>query len=732
MKQEFPTGIVTLVFTDIEDSCLHWERHRAAFRPALDEHNRVIREVSAEWNGCEVGSEGDAFFLVFSRATDAVQFAVEAQQRLAACPWSTLLPDHGEIRVRIGMHTGEPLAVTNSGRPDYLGPAVNRAARVSSAAHGGQVLVSEATHTLVRGALPPGITFLDLGTHRLKGVGEEVLWQVCHPALAADFPKPSTLDASRHNLPLPSTPFIGRDQDLQEWAALLHSPGTRLLTLTGPGGIGKTRCALQLAELVGEQFADGVWWVGVEEALNGEGMIQRIAYHLRIHLQPQPSVQEQLWAFLRDREMLLVLDNTEQIPDAGRVVKELLAEAPLLKCLVSTRRALDLRQEKVVEVQPLPGAEAEALFVEAARSRSTRFCISPENAADITELCRRLEGVPLAIELAASRIVGLTPREIIGRLKQQLRLLQSRSPDLPPRQRALRGAIDWSYELLSSEDQQVFLQLSVFAGGFQMEHAEAIVEGTDPFESVLELRRQSLLRADTDASSQETRFQMLEAVRQYAAENLQDESIRERHAAFYAQFAEHRVEQIRSRNEAEALAELSGEFENLRAAFAWAEEQRAPELSARLAMALYHIAHPRGFWEEARLCLEAGERVLQTAPPNPARVELQTEIDLCLAGLVQDLGDLPSARARALCGLGRCRESGRALPTAEALNLLGLIEMDLGNAPASRECLEESLSHHTHTPPPPPPHHTPPHPPPQTHPPHPPGPAPPPPKNPQP
>jgi predicted ATPase/class 3 adenylate cyclase len=682
-----PGGIVTLVFTDIQGSSDLWEQHRAAFKPVLDEHNRLVREAAARWNGYEVKTEGDAFFLVFSRASDGVRFGVDAQRALTAYPWKTVLPGLGVLRVRMGLHTGEPLLARHpNGVPDYYGPAVNRAARVGAAGCGGQVILSESTRALAGPELPPAITFLDLGEHRLKGVGAERLWQVCHPELPQQFPPLKTLDRIRHNLPLPPTPFIGREEEVYRWVTLLRAPDTRLLSLTGFGGLGKTRAALHLAELCVDEFRDGVWWVEVEEALNGDGMIQRIAYHLRVHVEPQPSVREQLWSFLREREMLLILDNTEQIPDAGNVLNELLAAAPGVRLLVTTRRALELRWERVAEVPPLPAPDAESLFLERARSRQPGFETTEDNREDVAELCRRLEGVPLAIELAATRVAAMTPREILQRLDDCFRLLQTRAPDLPPRQRALRGAIDWSHELLTEEDRELFAELSVFAGGFTMQSAEAVSQSYDVFEGISELRRHSLLRAETVATTQQTRFSMLEAVRQYAAEKLQNEQVRERHAGYFLCFAEERAERMRSPEEGHALDEMALEFDNLRAALLWAGQAERRELTARLGLAFYPLIHRRGFWAEAKRCLEMSLNAAQGLGAQGR--SLEGSLRHCLASILHDMGDYEHAAKEGGTALRIRTDTGESRTAAETLNLLGLIAMDSGDAERSERHLE--------------------------------------------
>lgn len=695
---EYPAGIITLVFTDIQGSSDLWERYRSAFQPVLQEHNRLLREAARQWNGVEVKTEGDAFFLVFARASDAICFARDAQLALKRYDWPSLLPDLEAIKVRMGVHTGEPiLSAHPDGTADYFGPAVNRAARVGGAGHGGQVVISDSSRTLALAELTPELSWLDLGLHRLKGVGEERLWQLCHADLPNEFPALTTLNSQRHNLPLSPTSFIGREGEIEQILERLRQADTRLLTILGFGGLGKTRLALQVAELCADDFADGVWWVELETARSGDDMVTRIASTLRLHLHPQPTVREQLWNFHRDRRMLLALDNLEQIPDAPQVVNELLKAAPHLKVLVTTRLPLELAGERRVEIRPLPGSDAQALFAERARSRQTDFELTDDNRADVTELCLRLEGVPLAIELAASRITGMTPREILARLDEPLRLLQSRSPDLTPRQRALRGAIDWSVDLLTEDDKLLFAQLSVFAGGFSMTAAEAVCEAFDVFEGVMELRRHSLLRGETDAG-QQTRYAMLESVRSYARERLdatpQGEAMRRRHADYFLRFAQERVARLNTRDEIAALEQLSTELDNLRSAFKWASQAGQNELAGSLALCLHYPLYRRGFWDEALERLQKGlDAVPETASANvPALQAIRAQLLLQRAGLDHDRGDYPASNEAVKAALALFRVLQDEEGQADGLNLLGLLSIAAQRLDVARTLFEKSLS----------------------------------------
>ncbi len=709
-----PTGIITLMFTDIQGSTALWERLGDAFRLVLERHNHLLRERIQFWDGYEVKTQGDSFMVAFARATDAVECALDVQRMLRAQQWEQGIE---ELRVRVGIHTGEPfLGYDSGGRLDYFGPMVNRAARVAAAGHGGQILISSATRDVVQDALTGDVQLRDFGRHRLRGLEQlEHIFEVRHPDLPDDFPPLRTLRPERHNLPLISTPLIGRTQEVKMWCALLRQLTTRLLTLLGFGGMGKTRCALQLSELClsdfPEDFPEGVWWVELEETRSGEEMVNRMASRLPLALQPQPSVREQLWNFLRDRQLLLVLDNTEQNPDATQVIHELLNVAPSVKCIVTTRRALELQVERVVDVPPLPPSDAERLFVERARARKVDFALTPDNAVDVAELCRRLEGVPLAIELAASRIVGMSPREILHRLSERFRLLQTRAPNLPARQRALRGAIDWSYDLLTDDDKDLFAQLAVFAGGFALSDAEAVCDALDVMEGVMELRRHSLLRSETDAATQQTRYFMLESVREYAMEKMQGFTdagmqVRRRHAEHFLRFAEQQATQERTPNESAALREMERNSDNVRAALLWAREfvvshevpmqsgrsdDEAAELCARLALALGWFLELRGFWQTAlqftHIAIDSSPNHPTTQPPNLLIARLLR----LQASLHHDLGDLPAARQRAEESLEAFRQLHDDAGVAASLNLLGLIARREGKLDEAASHFEESL-----------------------------------------
>lgn len=710
---QLPTGVITLIFTDIEGSTQLWEKHPDAFSKALAAHNNLVRQIAAHWDGYEVKSQGDSFMLAFERVTSAIYFSIELQRGLQEFSWP---PSTGAPRVRVGIHTGEPFRGYDAGgRPDYFGPMVNRAARISDAGHGGQILLSAATRDIAVGALSTDVETMDLGFHRLRGIeAPEQIFEVRHPDLADEtgapraFPPLRTSDALRSNLPIYSTTFIGRNRELPELCEMLGQPDTRLLTVIGFGGMGKTRLTLQLAERCSSAFTDGAWWVALDEVWTSDAMISRIAYHVGLQIQPEPSLKEQLLAFLRPRRLLLVLDNVEQVEGAAQVISEILKSAPHIKCVVTSRRALDLQIERVREVLPMPVGDATNLFVDRACAQM-QFQLSGDNAEDVTELCRRMEGIPLAIELAASRATTLSPREILRRLDERVQVLQSDSPDLPPRQRALHAAMDWSHSLLLTTDQDLFAQLSVFTGGFSLDDVEAVCSqaGSTPdleqpssiLDCVTRLRAHSLLRSEIVPQTQQTRYFMLEALRDYAHGKLQLRGkqafeIAARHAAYFLQFAQERVALLRGPNAQRAVAEMEAAFDNVRAAADWSGLHGDALEHVRLSLALGTFLQCRGFGHEALRRLQAGQNQLQEliritetqdTPPYREYSRLEGALRREVAGAHLDHFHWPQARAEATLAREKFESAGDARGIAQAMNLLGLCDKAESHFSESRE-----------------------------------------------
>src|ERR687887_1884255 len=448
-----PSGTVTLLFSDIEGSTRLLQRTGDAYAELLAEHRRILREAFASHRGYEMDNEGDAFFVAFGSANDAAAAAVAGQRALADHDWR----DGNEVRVRMGLHTGEPRAV--GGR--YVGLVVHAAARIMAAGHGGQVLVSESTCAL----LDDRFEVRDLGAHRLKDLpGTQQLYQLQIDGLPANFPPLKTLDHRPTNLPLEPNAFIGRTRELKEAWSLLTRQDARLLTLTGTGGTGKTRLALRLASGAVEQFPNGVFFVSLAPVRDWELVVPSIAQTLGLREQAGETVLETLGEYLRDRRILLLLDNFEQVLPAAPALSGLLGSAPGVNMLVTSRTPLHIAGERTYSVPPLVETESVNLFVERAQAADAEFAVTDANARAVAEICARLDGLPLAIELAAPRVRVLSPRALLDRLDKHLPVLTSGPRDAPDRQRTLHATIEWSHSLLSADEQRLFRRLGGFVG----------------------------------------------------------------------------------------------------------------------------------------------------------------------------------------------------------------------------------------------------------------------------
>jgi predicted ATPase/class 3 adenylate cyclase len=607
---KLPTGTVTFLFTDIEGSTRTLLEHGDRYAALLETHAEVIRAVVATRGGIEVNTEGDAFFVVFTSPAEAVRAAAEIQRGLAGYPW----PHGVSIRVRIGLHTGEGVL----GADDYVGLDVHRAARVARAGHGGEVLLSETTRSLVTNALPAGASLRDLGPHRLKDLDQpERLFQLVLPDLPSNFPPPRTLDARPNNLPAQLTSFIGRAKTIREIERLLE--GTRLLTLTGAGGSGKTRLALELAHRRLSLFEDGAFMVELAPIRDPALVPSRIAESLGVPQIPGRTTLEVLEGHLRDRDLLLLLDNFEQVTAARDVIENLLTAAPKLKILVTSREVLSLRGEQEFEVpsmespdlERLPDVltlgrfEAVRLFTDRAAAARPSFRVTTENASAVAGITARLDGLPLAIELAATRIKLLNPEQILVRLQRSLAILTSGALTLPERQRTLRGAIAWSYDLLDEPERRLFARLSVFTGGWTLESAEAVCDpgslGLDPLEGLTSLVDKSLVRK---ADPAQDRFSMLETIREFGQEQLQrgddlEDTLR-RHGEYFLRLALEAEPRLTGEERGQWLDRCEREHPNFRAALSWAIEVGQARLAQELAGALWRFWEQRGHLTEGR------------------------------------------------------------------------------------------------------------------------------------
>jgi predicted ATPase/class 3 adenylate cyclase len=655
---ELPTGTVTLLFTDIEGSTRLLQRVGDAYAGLLAEHRRLLDESFRRHGGIVVDSEGDAFFVAFASAKDAVAGAADAQLALAGHDWH----EENEIRVRMGLHTGEPRVV--EGR--YVGLDVHHAARVMAAGHGGQVLVSEATRAL----LDDAARLRDLGEHRLKDLSRpQRLYQLELDGLPGEFPALKTLDNRPTNLPVQPNELIGRERELGEASALLRN-GLRVLTLTGTGGTGKTRLALQLAAEVSEAFPSGVFFVSLAPVQDWELVAPTIARTLGLREQPGETVLETLDGYLGDKELLLVLDNFEQVLAAAPSVAGLTAASPGLKLLVTSRTPLRLSGERTYPVPPLELSESVQLFAERAHAAALEFAVTDENEDAIAEICRRLDGLPLAIELAAPRIRSLPPPALLRRLDQRLKLLTGGAQDLDERQRTLRATIEWSYELLPEAERELFAQLGVFVGGSRLEAAEALCDSIaiDLLDGLHSLVEKSLLRQRADADG-EPRYWMLETIREYALELLDEagalQDARRRHAEWFLALAERADVEARTGDQAAWFDLLDADNANLRAAIDWAQETGDAELRLRLATALWGFWATRGHIAEGTSVLE---EALRRAEARPARALL----GLCTLRLLRGQGEGLADDIAEL--LRACQELGNEYSLAQAWNLQGRLD----------------------------------------------------------
>jgi predicted ATPase/class 3 adenylate cyclase/DNA-binding CsgD family transcriptional regulator len=621
--REFPTGTVTLIFTDIEGSTHLLRQLGERYARVLEECRHLLRAAFHANRGFEVDTQGDAFFVAFARATDAVSAAVAGQRALASHPW----PEGVMVRVRMGMHTGEPHLASEG----YVGLDVHRAARIMSAGHGGQVLLSRTTCDLVEHVLPEGVSLLDLGAHRLKDLQQaSQLFQLVIADLPTDFPQLKTLENYPNNLPLQPTPFIGRVKEVVAIQQKLLRQDVRLVTLTGPGGVGKTRLGLQAAAEASERFVDGTWFVSLAPLTDPDLVIPTIAQTLEVREAGGRSLLDQLKASLRERQVLLLLDNFEQVASAATQVADLLGDCPQLKVLVTSREVLHVRaeQEYPVPALALPDPkhlpdlaalsqyEAVAIFIERAQAVKPDFQVTNANAPAVAEICARLDGLPLAIELAAARIKLFPPQALLTRLGRRLHLLTSSARDAPARQQTLRKTIQWSYDLLAAQEQHLFRQLSVFVGGCSLQAIEALsaalgIETLPVLDEVASLIDKNLLQ-QTAEEEDELRLTMLETIREYGLGALSTsgemETVRQAHAAYYLMLAEEAARELKGPQQAVWLERLEQEHDNLRAALQWSLEpaQAGPgiKIAFRLCEALEVFWDVRGLYSEGRAFLE--------------------------------------------------------------------------------------------------------------------------------
>jgi predicted ATPase/class 3 adenylate cyclase len=591
---ELPSGTVTFLFTDLEGSTRLWEEHREAMQSALARHDAVLRAAVESHGGHVVKTTGDGLHAVFATAPDATAAALDAQQQLLGEVWP--LPE--PLRVRMGLHTGH--AEMRDG--DYYGPAVNRAARVAAAAHGGQIVMSHATEELVRDEMPMQCDLVDLGEHRLRDLSRpERVFQVAAAGLPAEFAPLRTLDAFPTNLPLQMTSFVGRGRELVEITQAFDD--SRLVTLTGVGGVGKTRLAVQVGAELLPRFGDGVWLCELGPVADRGLVPEVVAAALGVQQRPGMSPAESILAACRKRELVLVLDNCEHLLDAAaRLVEAMVRACPEVCVLATSREGLGMSGERILVVrslglpasdglpgEPMEEAAAVRLFCDRAASARDGFVLGADNRDAVAQICSRLDGIPLAIELAAARMRMMTPGEIAGRLDERFRLLTGGARTAVERHQTLRQAVDWSYDLLAPRERELLNRLGVFAGGFTLDAAESVAAGGgievfEVLDSLGQLVDKSLVVADPTPAG--TRYRLLETIRQYALERLDDagetDTTRRRHATWCAGFIAEASLGMQGPDEAAWWERLDRETDNVRAALTWATGADDAELSFSL------------------------------------------------------------------------------------------------------------------------------------------------------
>ncbi len=696
---DLPTETVTFLFTDIEGSTRFLQQLGDRYADVLAEYRRLLRVAVYTQGGKEVGARGDACFFAFPRAKGALAAAVAAQRALNRYPWPTGIT----VRVRMGLHTGESL----SGDTGCVSMDVHRAARICTVGHGGQILFSQTTRDLVADDFPKGVSVRDLGQHRLKDLGgPHSVFQVVATDLPSDFPPLNSLDALPNNLPVQLTSFIGREREKREVERLLSI--ARLLTLTGTGGAGKTRLALQVAADLLEQYPDGVWVVELAPLADPTLVPQSVASALGVAEQPHRAMNATLVDYLRPKSLLLVLDNCEHVlPACAQLTDALLRVCPSLRILATSREALRIAGEISWRVpslsQPDPQRlptfdrlieyEAVRLFVQRAAAILPTFTVTSQNAEAIARVCQQLDGIPLAIELAAARVRVLSVGQIVARLDDRFRLLTGGSRTALPRQQTLRATMDWSYDLLSAQEGMLLRRLSVFAGGWTLEAAEAVCPGddvavTDTLDLLTQLVDKSLVVVETSDGA--ARYRLQDTVRQYGLDKLEESGnaadVRRRHFGWYLGIAESAKAAGRESDRAVWLERLQAEYDNLRAALEWSLGSGGPEEGLRLAVAARELWW-RSHFNEGRHWLE--ESLAAThGTPSPLRAEALAT----LSDIAREQGEYLKAAEFCEESLRLYREQGDEQGIAAALNSRGRLAWRQSDYKQATAFFEQSLA----------------------------------------
>jgi predicted ATPase/class 3 adenylate cyclase len=688
-----PTGTVTLLFTDIEGSTRLWEENAEWMRAALGRHDEIVRAAIVEEGGYIFKTLGDAFCSAFDTAPAALSAALRAQMDLLRARDDPSDP----IRVRMALHTG----MADERRGDYFGPALSRVARLLSVGHGGQTLVSETVYDLVRDNLPPDVSLLDLGQHRLKDLQRPThVYQLSHPELPSEFPSLSSMDALPHNLPLQLTSFIGREHVIEEISGLLSS--SRLLTLTGPGGCGKTRLALQVAAEVLERYSGGVWYVELASLTDPALVSQSVAQTLGLREHPGRSATDLLLSHLEKRNVLLVLDNCEHlIESCASLAETMLRSCPDVTILATSRETLRVYGETTWLVPPFlmptleeiagngslgksAGYEAIRLFVDRAQLVQPSFELTSDNARSVVQVCHRLDGMPLAIELAAARVKVLPIQQIEERLDDRFRLLTGGGRTVLERHQALSGVIDWSYDLLSEAEETVLRRLSIFVHGWTLEAAEQVITGDDGeldqgeiLDLLSQLVDKSLVVVEDRGG--EARYRLQETVREYCRDRLADsgelDAMSRRHRDWFLALANRTNPELIGKDKAVWLERLEAEHDNFRAALEWSESTVGEcEPGLELAGALYRFWLWHGYLSDGIDALEVGLRC-----GTNASIETQVTALTALGYLSRVRGDIERSRSAGSECLAIAREAGDKRGVARAETILALVAQDDGN-----------------------------------------------------
>ena len=684
---KFPTGTVTFLFTDIEGSTQVLRRLGDRYTNLLAEHQIILRAAIAKHDGYEVSTEGDAFFVAFARASDGLAAAADAQKELFAHTW----PENGAVLVRMGLHTGEPICSSDN----YTGLDVHRAARIGAAAHGGQVLISAATKTLISNRLPDGIGLRDLGEHRLKDLERpELLFQLTIANIRSDFPPIRSLNNCPNNLPAQITPLIGREKALADVCELLRRSDVRFVTLTGAGGVGKTLLALQTATTLLADFADGAFVVDLSVVTDFKSVPVVIATSLGVEEAGTQPLMSRIIEHLREKRLLLLLDNLEHVTAASKEIGAILEACPRVKILATSRVSLSLRSEHTFNVPPLDvpslqdrsstgellASSAVRLFIERAKAVKGDFVINDESLKAVIQICSRLDGLPLAIELAAARVKLLSPEALLARLvdpdgRISLQLLTGGARDLPARQQTIRETIAWSYSLLHANCKNLFCCLSVFAGGCTLTTAEAVChkmsdDEIDVMDGIASLIDYNLLR-QTEEITGEARIEMLQTIREFGLEQLRksrtDTKILRAYATHFASFAEKAEANRRGPEYTNWAERIETEYNNFKASLNWAF-QNEPELAVRITANIGEFWFRQGHWTDLRVACE-------TALNHAGKASLgwQARCARFAGQCARVTGDPVRAKKFFEQSLSQSEKSAAQLQIIEALNELGSI-----------------------------------------------------------